>query len=145
RATRPPPPGSAPPIPSRAEDSKTPPCAPLKGFRPAHPTPPKGAGLTGQIVRYLNRTDRLLPTARFIGLVKNADMGYGCAIEFRPDDLASPRVTRRTDDLLPISIALSRPCDCAAYLNTYLKEVSHDARNRKVVQQPKRLWLHPAG
>src|SRR6202020_753485 len=35
---------------------------PPKGFRPAHPTPPKGAGLTGQIVRYLNRTYRPLPT-----------------------------------------------------------------------------------
>src|ERR1700677_712777 len=35
---------------------------PLKGFRPAHPHPPKGLGLTGQIVRYLNRTYRLLPT-----------------------------------------------------------------------------------
>src|ERR1700677_3799845 len=31
----------------------------LKGFCPAHPTPPKGAGLTGQFVRYLNRTYRL--------------------------------------------------------------------------------------
>src|SRR4029077_4976216 len=35
---------------------------PLKGLRPAHPTPPKRAGPTGQIVRYLNRTYRLLPT-----------------------------------------------------------------------------------
>src|ERR1700677_579734 len=35
----------------------------LKGFCPAHPTPPKGAGLTGQFVRYLNRTYRLPPTA----------------------------------------------------------------------------------
>ena len=35
---------------------------PLKGFRPAHPDPPKRAGSTGQIVRYLNRTYRLLPT-----------------------------------------------------------------------------------
>src|SRR5580693_856262 len=35
---------------------------PLKGFRPAHPTPPKRAGSTGQIVRYLNRTYRVLPT-----------------------------------------------------------------------------------
>src|SRR6202041_3170016 len=35
----------------------------LKGLRPAHPTPPKSAGPTGQIVRYLNRTYRLLPTA----------------------------------------------------------------------------------
>src|SRR6202167_2533066 len=35
---------------------------PLKGLRPSHPTPPKGAGFTGQFVRYLNRTYRLLPT-----------------------------------------------------------------------------------
>src|ERR1700677_3371919 len=35
---------------------------PLKGLRPAHPTPPKGAGFTGQFVRYLNRTYRLLLT-----------------------------------------------------------------------------------
>ena len=34
----------------------------LKSLRPAHPTPPKGAGLTGQIVRYLNRTYRVLAT-----------------------------------------------------------------------------------
>ena len=34
----------------------------LSGFRPAHPTLPKGARPTGQIVRYLNRTYRLLPT-----------------------------------------------------------------------------------
>ena len=35
---------------------------PLKGFRPAHPNPPKRARPTGQIVRYLNRTYRVLPT-----------------------------------------------------------------------------------
>jgi hypothetical protein len=29
---------------------------------PAHPDPPKRAGLTGQVVRYLNRTYRVLPT-----------------------------------------------------------------------------------
>jgi hypothetical protein len=80
----------------------------------------------------------------FTGLVKGANMDYVCAIEFRPKDLASPRATRRTDDLLPISIIVSRLRESAAYLNTYLKEVSHDARNRKVVQQPKRLWLYPA-
>ena len=34
----------------------------LSGFRPAHPTLPKRAGLTGQIVRYLNRTYRVPPT-----------------------------------------------------------------------------------
>jgi hypothetical protein len=54
-----------------------------------------------------------------MGLVKDADMDYGYWIEFRPDDLAPSRATRRTDDLLPISITLSRPCDCAAYLTTY--------------------------
>ena len=43
------------------------------------------------------------PEARFTGLVKAADLDYVCAIEFRPDDLASPRATRRTDDLLPKS------------------------------------------
>ena len=57
--------------------------------------------------------------ARFKGLVMDTNMSYGCPIEFRPDDLASPRATRRTDDLLPISITLSRPRYCAAYLNTY--------------------------
>src|SRR5580693_4015182 len=34
----------------------------LKGFPPAHPTPPKQAGSTGQIARYLNRTYRVPPT-----------------------------------------------------------------------------------
>ena len=35
---------------------------PLKGLRPAHLTPPKKAKPTGQIVRYLNRTYRVLAT-----------------------------------------------------------------------------------
>ena len=35
----------------------------LFGFPPAHPNPPKRARTTGQVVRYLNRTYRLLPTA----------------------------------------------------------------------------------
>ena len=34
------------------------------------------------------------------GLVEAADMHYVRPIEFRPDDLASPRATRRTDDFL---------------------------------------------
>jgi hypothetical protein len=38
-----------------------------------------------------------------VGLVEGADMRYVCQIEFRPNDLAWPRVTRRTDDLLPKS------------------------------------------
>src|SRR6202167_5388436 len=35
----------------------------LFGFPPAHPNPPKRARTTGQVVRYLHRTYRLLPTA----------------------------------------------------------------------------------
>jgi hypothetical protein len=34
--------------------------------------------------------------------------------------------------------------DCAAHLNTHLKEGSYDARYSKVVQRPKRLRLYPA-
>jgi hypothetical protein len=34
----------------------------LSGFRPAHSISPKGQGITGQIVRYLNRSYRVLPT-----------------------------------------------------------------------------------
>jgi len=34
----------------------------LKGFRPAHHVPPKGHEITGQIVCYINRTYRVLPT-----------------------------------------------------------------------------------
>ena len=34
----------------------------LSGFPPAHPDPPKGSRLTGQVVRYLNRTYRVLAT-----------------------------------------------------------------------------------
>ena len=49
---------------------------PLMGFRPAHPTPPKGAGLSGQIVRYLNRTYRLLPTSIANEVAKNQNTDY---------------------------------------------------------------------
>src|SRR3954463_1640936 len=34
----------------------------LKGFRTAHPRPSKGPSITGQIVRYLNRTYHVLST-----------------------------------------------------------------------------------
>ena len=54
---------------------------------------------TGKLVR--------APVGHFGGppirLVKCADMRYVRPIEFRPNDLASPRATRRTDDLLPKS------------------------------------------
>src|SRR5580693_6823123 len=52
---------------------------PLKGFRPAHPTPPKRARSTGQIVRYLNRTYRVLPTVCRLSLDKNRNMRYPCS------------------------------------------------------------------
>jgi antitoxin HigA-1 len=81
---------------------------------------------------------------RGVRLAQSADMHYVRAIEFRPNDLASPRATRRTDDLLRKSRSLSRPRYQRGLSKHILKEVSHDARNRKVVQQPKRLWLHPA-
>ena len=43
-------------------------------------------------------------------LATGAEMPYTPRIEFRPDDLASPRATRRTDDLLPKS---RLPAGCA--------------------------------
>jgi cold shock protein len=42
-------------------------------------------------------------------------------IEFRPNDLASPRCTRRTNDLPQISNSTG-PHDCAAYRHTHPKE-----------------------
>jgi hypothetical protein len=48
------------------------------------------------------------------GLVEAANIHYVDLIEFRPDDLASPRATRRTDDFLSkISITMNRLRDCA--------------------------------
>jgi hypothetical protein len=48
-----------------------------------------------------------------MGLVERADIRYVHPIEFRPDDLASPRATRRTDDLLPKSRLLRAGCAIA--------------------------------
>src|SRR4051794_8427480 len=51
----------------------------LKGFRTAHPWPSKGPSITGQIVRYLNRTYNVLSTpgqqflAEVIVLVQHGD------------------------------------------------------------------------
>src|SRR5580700_9151776 len=50
----------------------------LSGLRPAHPTPPKRARFTGQIVRYLNRTYRLLRTFHVQALFKIQNMCYIC-------------------------------------------------------------------
>jgi hypothetical protein len=47
----------------------------LSGFRQAHPRPPKRPGLTGQIVCYLNRTYRVLPTPRIPPLRFRAKCG----------------------------------------------------------------------
>ncbi len=47
---------------SQAECSKTSPCAPPLGLLSGASNPPKGPRLTGQIVRYLNRTYRVLRT-----------------------------------------------------------------------------------
>jgi len=59
------------------------------------------------------------------GLVKGADTHHLWAIEFRPDDLASPHAMRRTDDFLSqISITMNRLRDCAAHSNTYERNVS---------------------
>ena len=58
-----------------------------------------------------------------MGLVECADIRYVHPIEFRPDDLASPRATRRTDDLLPKSRSFRDGCATAGLSNTYLKEV----------------------
>ena len=48
----------------------------LKGFRPAHLTPLKGAEPTGQIVRSLNRTYHLLPTVLRKLLARVGEYGY---------------------------------------------------------------------
>jgi hypothetical protein len=55
----------------------------------------------------------------FHGLVKGADMYYVHQIEFRPDDLASSRAMRRTDDPLQ-NLDHTEPLRSrAACLNTY--------------------------
>jgi hypothetical protein len=59
-------------------------------------------------------------------------------IELRPNDLASPRISGRTDDFSP---NLDRT-GCAGVppsLPAHLKEESYGTGNREVVQQPKRL------
>ena len=48
-------------------------------------------------------------------------MPYVLLIEFRPNDLALPRIARLTDDILPKS-RMSRLRQRAVYLHTYLKE-----------------------
>jgi hypothetical protein len=52
-------------------------------------------------------------------LAEGVHKRYIRQIEFRPDDLASPRFTRRTDDPLPKSRSPGRVCVSAAHLNTY--------------------------
>jgi hypothetical protein len=55
------------------------------------------------------------------GLAHPPKMPYVPSIEFRPNDLASPRIARLTDDILPKS-RMSRLRSRAAYIHTYLQE-----------------------
>jgi hypothetical protein len=53
---------------------------------------------------YLGNVSKVsFPAFALRGLAEDPDMHYFTPIEFGPDDLASPRATRRTDDLLPKS------------------------------------------
>jgi hypothetical protein len=59
-----------------------------------------------------------------------------CIIELRPNDLASPRTPRRTEDFSP-NLERTGCAGARLSLHTYLKEELYGARNREVVQQPK--------
>jgi len=63
--------------------------------------------------------------------------GHIAAIELRPNDLARRAQPGRTDDFSP---NLERTAWAPASLHTYLRRVIW-ARNREVVQKPKRLGL----
>src|SRR5258707_7513654 len=91
-------------------------------FTPRHPLSVKTLGV-----------NLALPTA----------MAHVAAIELRPNDLASPRTPRRTDDFSP-NLERTGCAGAPPSLHTYLKEESYGARNRAVDQQPNRLRLHPA-
>ena len=72
-----------------------------------------------------------------------AGMSHIVRIELSAKRLGIGACSRWTDDF-----PKSRPNRLrwrAASFHTYLKEELHDARNRKVVQRPKGLWIHPAG
>ena len=76
---------------------------PLQGLRPAHPTPPKGAGLTGQIVRYLNRTYRLLPTLTPKTLARTRSQCYNFTVRpIEPRDSAARGEESRSDKTVAI-------------------------------------------
>src|SRR5262249_53408509 len=70
--------------------------------------------------------------------------GPCCPIELRPNDLASPRTPRPTDDLSPNAERTGWAGACLS-IHAYPKEELDGTRNREVVQQPKRLRLHPTG
>jgi cold shock protein len=56
---------------------------------------------------------------------------------FGPNDLASPRAVRRSDDFIQNSNLNRLSCLKSATAYTHLKEGLHDARNRKLVQNQK--------
>src|SRR3954469_3614957 len=58
-----------------------------KGFRTAHPWPSKGPSITGQIVRYLNRTYHVLSTQSGAGVVRTAPAADNVARPGRADVL----------------------------------------------------------
>jgi hypothetical protein len=64
------------------------------------------------------------------------------SIELRPNDFASLRAFASADEFIQIS---DIPAAVHPPAYTYLKEGLHDARNRKVVQQSKRLRIYPTG
>jgi hypothetical protein len=71
-----------------------------------------------------------------------AGMSHVVRIELSAKRLGIGARSRWTDDFPQIS---TQPTALTCGLiYTYLKEERHDARNRKVVQRPKGLWIHPA-
>jgi hypothetical protein len=70
--------------------------------------------------------------------------GLCVAIEFRPNDSASPRTTRRTDDLPPnLEHAVAAQAR-GPPIHANPKERPHAARYGEMVQQPEGLRLHSA-
>src|SRR5690242_17022561 len=62
----------------------------------------------------------------------------------RPKDSASPRATRRTDDLPPNLEHATVAYERSLPIHANTKETSHDARHGEMVQQPEGLRFHSA-
>src|SRR5579863_3196795 len=92
---------------------------PLKGFRPAHPNPSKRAGPTGQFVRYLNRTYRLLRTA-----LVAVDGSKFKAVNNRDKNFTVAKVARRIEQV-------------EASIARYLAALDHADRRQDDVSEAK--------